>query len=264
MNTSIARKTLRDSRRALIGWTLGITAFMGMYLPFYEQFSGDAAAADFLESMPEGFSTAFGFDDYLSPAGYVESMVYNLYIPMLLIACAALLGNRAVSGPEESGSLETLITLPVSRSRFVLQRFAALTLGVVAVGVAQWLLVVLFTTTLGIEVGVANLAAASVGLTLLGLVFGTLALAVGAATGRRAAVLATTGVAAVGTYAINAFSGQISALESLRWLSPFHYYLGHDPLRGGFHGGYELVLVGVTAVLLAIAVATFGRRDVGT
>lgn len=264
MTTILARRTLREYRRALLGWTIGIGAFMAMYLPFYRQFAENQGAAEFLESMPEELSTAFGFQDYLSPAGYVESMVYNLYIPLLLIFCAALLANRAITGPEESGSLETLITQPFSRMRFVWGRFAALALGILGVGAAQWVLVALLTTATGIEVGLADLAAASLGLTLLGLCFGTLGLAVGAATGRRAAVLAVTGAAAVATYAINAFHSQAEALEPLRWLSPFYYYLGGDPLRSGLPVGYFLTLAGITMVLLAAALVTFDRRDLGT
>lgn len=264
MTAVLARKTLRDNRRALLGWTLGIAAFMAMYLPFYRQFADNQGAMEFLESMPEGFSTALGFQDYLSPEGYVESMVYTLYIPLLLIFCAALLANRAITGPEESGALETLVTQPLSRTQLVWGRFAALALGVLGVGAAQWVLVVALTTATDIPVGVANLAAASLGLTLLGLCFGTLGLAVGAATGRRSAVLAVTGATAVVTYALNAFHQQVEALEPLRWLSPFYYYLGGDPIRGSFPAGYFLVLAGITAALLAVALVAFDRRDLGT
>jgi ABC-2 type transport system permease protein len=264
MTTVLARKTLRDYRRALIGWTIGIGLFMAMYLPFYSQFAENESALEFMESMPEGFNTAMGFDDYLTPAGYVESMVYNLYIPLMLIFCAALLANRAITGPEENNSLETLIALPFSRRQFVLGRFGALALGIVGVGVVQWVLVVLLTTATDIDVGAGGLFAASLGLTLLGLLFGTLGLAVGAATGRRATLLTVTGGAAVLTYAINAFHTQAEALEPLRWLSPFYYYLGGDPLREGLPVGYYLVLAAVTVVLLAVALVTFDRRDVGT
>jgi ABC-2 type transport system permease protein len=264
MTTALARKTLRDYRRALIGWTIGIGFWMTVYLPFYNQFSDNEDALGYIESLPEAMRTGFGFDNFLTGPGYVQAMVYNLYIPLMLIFCAALFANRAISGPEESGSLETLIALPFTRRQFVLGRFAAIVLGVVAVGILQWLLVVGFTAGLDIDVGVGNLATASLGLTLLGLVFGTLALAVGAATGKRSYVLGVTGGVALVTYGLNAFYTQAEALEPLRWLSPFYYYLGGDPLGGNFPSGYFLVLAGITVVLLAVALVTFDRRDVGT
>lgn len=262
MTLALARKTLRDARLTLIGWSVGIGVWMAIYLPFYTQMSNQAV--DLVQTLPPGLRNALGLEDLFSDAGYVEATVYNIYIPVMVIFCAALLADRAITGPEDSGALETLIALPLSRRQFVLGRFTALALGVVAVGLAQWVLAVGYTEALGMDVEVAGLAVASLGLTLLGVCFGTLGLAVGAATGRRAAVLGVTGGVAVAAYALNAFHALVETLEPLRWLSLFYYYLGGDPLRGGFPAGYFGVLAGITATLLVVALVTFDRRDVGT
>ena len=112
-------------------------------------------------------------------------------------------------------------------------------------------------------VGAGNVSAASLGMLLVALCFGTVAFTVGAATGSKAAGLAVTGVLAVGTYVLNGVGGLVEGVRPLRWLSPFHYYLGGDPLHNGFQVGYLLVLVGIVAVLVAVAAVTFERRDVG-
>jgi ABC-2 type transport system permease protein len=46
-------------------------------------------------------------------------------------------------------------------------------------------------------------------------------------------------------------------------LSPFYYYSSADPITNGLHIGHAGVLLATTAVLLAIAVVTFNRRDLG-
>jgi ABC-2 type transport system permease protein len=125
-----------------------------------------------------------------------------------------------------------------------------------------WLLPVALTQAMDMGVSVANVSAASLGLVLLGLFFGMLALAVGAATGRRATALAVAGGAAVGGYVIRGLSETVSWLEPWKWISPFHYYLGSDPLHHGFNLGYLAVLLGASALCAAGALVTFDRRDV--
>jgi ABC-2 type transport system permease protein len=61
---------------------------------------------------------------------------------------------------------------------------------------------------------------------------------------------------------IRGLSENVSWIRPLRWISPFHYYLGSDPLHHGFNIGYYAVLLVASAVLVAVAVVTFDRRDV--
>ena len=262
MVPSLIRKTLRDDRRALLGWAAGIGVFVAVYVSFYPTFRGDTLQAR-QNAVPEGFRDFLGAADFTSGAGYLQATVYSLIPLILLVLCATLLGNRAIAGPEEAGTLDLLLANPVSRRRFVLQRFAALAAGIVAVGVVPWVLVVLLEGRLDMGVGASNVSAASLGMLLVALCFGTVAFAVGAATGSKAAVLSVTGVLAVGTYVLNGLGGLVEGVRPLRWLSPFHYYLGGDPLHNGFQVGYLLVLVGIVVVLVAVAAVTFERRDVG-
>lgn len=44
-------------------------------------------------------------------------------------------------------------------------------------------------------------------------------------------------------------------------LSPFYYYISAEPLRNGLDLGHAAVLIGITAVLLAVALLAFERRD---
>lgn len=75
-----------------------------------------------------------------------------------------------------------------------------------------------------LDLAVGKLAAMCLHLVLLGLCFGTLALAVGAAVGRRSLVLAVTATVGADGYIANTFLMQIDALAWTRKLSPFYYY----------------------------------------
>jgi ABC-2 type transport system permease protein len=108
---------------------------------------------------------------------------------------------------------------------------------------------------------IGNIAATSLLVTLIGLVFGALALALSAGTGRvKAAVFGTVGVALV-FYILNAFLPFNDTLAGYAKWSPFYYYLSSDPLVTGMHWGHGAILAGLTAVLIVLSVVLFQRRD---
>jgi ABC-2 type transport system permease protein len=259
-------KSLRDYRRALIWWMLGISAFLTVYLSIYENVRQDPATfnAQAMAKVPGALRDLMGgLGDLSIGAGYLQSVVYQLFVPMLFIVCATLLANRAIAQPEETGTLELVVTLPVDRKRLVLQRFSALVVALLAVAVVT--LAVVWAVGESVQIGVPfdRLLAAQTGVFLLGLFAGTVALTVGAATGRKVIASAVVGVWIVAGYMVVTVGRSVDAISWLKWLSPFHYYAEGRPLYEGLPVGDYLVLAGATAVLVLTAVLAFDRRDVG-
>lgn len=266
MLPDLTRKTLLDGRRALIGWTTGIGLFTLVYTSSFSSFQGNAQQAkDAQERIPEGLASLMGgVGDLSTGAGYLQTVVFQLFLPLLVIACATAWGNRAVAQVEEAGSLDLLLSVPISRRRFIAERFLALAIGVALVTLVVWLIVLAMNAGLDMGVGFSRITATCLGLFLVGLGFGSLALAVGAFVGRRSVVLSVTGAAALGTYLLRSLSLDHEAIGPLRWLSPFQYYLGGNPLYNGFHPGHLAVLAFLVAALAAVAAMVFDRRDIAT
>ncbi|MBV8258582.1 MAG: ABC transporter permease, partial [Actinobacteria bacterium] len=61
---------------------------------------------------------------------------------------------------------------------------------------------------------------------------------------------------------INGFAPLAHSLAWLRYLSPFYYYAGNDPLSNGVDSGHLLVLGAVSLLLTAVAAVAFERRDI--
>jgi hypothetical protein len=120
----LVRKTLRDYRRALIGWTIGLGAFIAMYVGFYPTVAANPGlyGEQGLAAYPDAVRDIMGLADLTSGAGYAQATVYQLFGPLLAVMAAVVLGNRAIAQPEESGTLELTLTLPIDRGRLVLQR----------------------------------------------------------------------------------------------------------------------------------------------
>lgn len=264
MLRSVFGKALRDGRRGLLGWSVGLAAVAAMYAAFYPSVTTpDMARA--MANYPESVKRLFNMQDMTTPAGYLGASVFNLLGVILLVVFAISAGARAVAGDEEAGTLDLILAHPVSRSRLVLERFLALCVYTVVICAAMLaVLLALARPTKIAPIGAGNLTAATAQLALLGLCFGALALAVGAATGRRGAVIATAAAVAVVAYFGNTLAPRVRGLGWLRRLSPFHYYLGNDPLRHGLDLGNCLVLLATTAVLAGLAVLAFARRDLAT
>ena len=51
-------------------------------------------------------------------------------------------------------------------------------------------------------------------------------------------------------------------LGVIAWLSPFHYYLGSDPLINGMDWGDSAVLAALPIVLFGLSFVLFQRRDI--
>lgn len=254
---SLFAKTLFDNRRVLIAWALATGLLAMMYAAFYPQISADSLA-----SVPEAMR-GFGLDDATSAAGYLQGAVFGLLVPLLVVFYGAATGARMISADEESGYLDLLLAHPLGRVRLLLHRFAALAAGAVLISAAVLAAMLAVRTSAKLDsITIGGFAAQTVNLALLAILFGALATAIGAATGKgRATVFGVTAGLGVAAYALRGFAPQVGA-DWLRHLTPFDYYIGGEPLKNGFQPADAAVLAAVTIVLIAAGAWRFTRRDV--
>jgi len=261
---SVLLKTLRDSRRALAWWSLGLCGLVSMIVAVFPSVRGNAGLNKLVQDYPEALKAFIAFGgsvDYTSAAGYLGSELFSFMVPLLLLVAAIGAGARAIAGEEEQGTLDLLLANPISRRRLVLEKLGALVVEVAFLGVVLWIALAIGTRLAGMEIGWANLAAASLDAALLALVFGVLALLVGSAVSRRGLALAVSAAAAVAAYLVNALAAIVGALEPVQKLSPFYHYVAGDPLRHGLAFDHTAVLALVAAALAVATPLAFGRRD---
>jgi ABC-2 type transport system permease protein len=262
MLRSVFSKFLWDQRRGILLWAVGLAAVGAGYAAFYPTLNSPEMI-EFMEAYPREIMDAMGITDLTSPEGYLGGTTYGLLGPLLIIFIAASIGGRAVAGEEEAGRLDAILAHPVTRASLVIQRALAM---VVAIAVPGAVLLAAMAALAGPaefgEIGVANLAAASVQLVLLGVFFGALALAIGAITGSRGLALGAVALVAVLTYFANNLGPSVDWLAWSEGLSPFHWYAGEEALRGGLQVTGSLLLIGVSIVLVTLGAIGFQRRDV--
>lgn len=265
MLRNVTVKALRDQRRSLLAWACGFVLLVAMYAAVYPSVRDNPDYTRMINELPESYRAliiAGTGGDVTSPAGYLNTELLSLMGPLMMLVYAIGSGANAVAGEEDRGTLELLLAHPVSRTRVVLDKLAALAAGVALLTVVLWLAVWVGGRAAGMAIGAGDTAAAMVSLGLLGVEFGALALALGCLTGRPGLAKAVAGLVAVAAYLVHSLAPLVDWLEPLRKLSPFYSYIGHDPLLHGFAVGAAGVLALSGLALAGLAVAAFRRRDV--
>lgn len=258
----VLRKSLRDNRRGWIGWGIALAAVAAMYANFWPTIGKNPQMSAALEAYPPALKEALHMEDLSRPETYLGATVFGLLVPILLAVMAISAGMKAIAGDEEAGTLDLVAAQPVGRVSLALQRFGAIVVTVVMLAAVVGLVIIgLRGPAQFPEVSAANIAATAFQLALFGLLFGSLAYAVGAWTGRKVFALAAGATIAVLGYLANSFLPQIEGLQWTEKLSPFYWYLGGDPLVNGLDWAGIGLLAGFSAVLVALGTWRFSRRD---
>jgi ABC-2 type transport system permease protein len=267
MLSSVFTKTLRDRRRGFLYWALGLVAFIAMEVAVYPTVRDNPSFKKLGESYPEAVKSFFGFGgqfDITSGAGFLGIEAFSMIVPLMLIFCAVAAGANAIAGEEERGTLDLLLSLPLSRSRCLLEKLAALLTETLALGLVLWTTLVIAVPLAKMHVSVVESLAATLLSLALARVFGMIALAVGAASGRRGLAIGVSAALAVATYVLNSLASLVSWLEHVQWISPFYYYARSDPLRNGLDISDLLILLAIALVAACLAPIVFARRDLST
>ncbi len=261
----VVRRAVRDRRRWLTGWSIGIVALIGVTVGFWPSLRDRAAELnDMVANMPDGLASLFGISSGVqpfSPVGYLSSQIYVLMLPvLLLIAGIGVAGSLA--GDEEHGLLETTYSLPITRRRVVIERWLAMVVLTSILVAVSFVAVAISVAVVDLGVGTAALVWASVGVALLTWAVAGIGLAAGALTGRRSiAITAASGIAVVSYVITSMADAGIGFFETIRPISVFSHYDVVQVLLRGRPTWALLVLVAVAAAGLAVAAWGIDRRD---
>lgn len=255
---------LRDRRRSLIWWSLGVAVYIAIIAAMWPSIRGAAGLSDIMSQLPQSILDLMGASDYdiSTGAGYVSGELFGFMIPIFILILTIGAGAAAIGGAEERGTLDLLLSHPISRRRVLLQSAALIAIESFIFGLVIVITLAIANPLADLQIDLVNSVGAAFGIVLLGIAFGWVALAIGAATGSRGLALAVTGSLAAVTYLLGSLSGLVAFLHRAKWISPFFYATDGAPLANGYIWWHALVLVGIGFVALVIGVMRFDRRNV--
>ncbi|MGB3829298.1 MAG: ABC transporter permease subunit [Ornithinimicrobium sp.] len=217
--------------------------------------------ADLEDSLPEAFTTVLGGVSMGTPVGWANAEMISLVAPLGAIAIAVIAGTAATAGEEESKTLGVLISTPIRRRSVVLAKTVAMVVLTALVGVFVYL-GLLAGSALG-DMGLTQqgMLGASVHVAAIGVLFGAVAILVGAATGARRVTTAASAGLALLAFATASFLPLSESLADGVKASPWYYFNESVPLANGIEWPHLLILAGASVVLVLVSLPVFRARD---
>ena len=267
MNLSIIRVTLRTRRLATFWFEFGIFALglliMGLWPLFAENWD------DLTQAM--GGSEVFG-GTQVAGATAQQNTFYSYFSSqytstlMLVLAYFGIwFGAGLITRDFGSGTLDVLLAAPLSRTRFLISRLAALLILTTAVIAASYVSILIGAAIWAAEVELGALELLLVHLQMLvftlaiaggGLLLATLILQPGRTYGLAAGVI-------VVMFVMLLVADIASGLEWLEKVSIFGYWNPVDQLGPGDFIWRDTLVLGATALVTsAISLVIFRRRDI--
>lgn len=262
----VLARLLADRRQGALGWALGTVLGVAAVVGLWPSVRGNADIEQVVEDLPASLRAMIGSQAGIplsSAPGYLQARLFSTLLPILLIVYGISLGARTIGGPEEDGTLQLVVTAPVTRRRVAAERLLGALLLVVGLSLVGLLTAVGLGALVDLfpEVGVGRMVVATVAVTELALLHLAVAAAVGAATGRRGPAVSAASALAVGGYLLHGLAASAEPVQGLRVLSPWWWLLDRnllvqDPTFLAL--GLPLLL---SAIALAAGLVVFERRD---
>lgn len=266
MRTEIFRRVMAGRRKSLIWWAIGVFAMMLLVLVSYPAVRDQPSLSDLLDDYPDFVQQILGLAgglDLTSPAGYLNSQVFANTLPIIFLIFLIAFAARETVGEERDRTMDLGLAHPIRRERYILEKFAAMTLTGLGLAAVAALTMIALGPALEMDLPISGYLGATLSVYLIALVFATLALALGAATGSRAMAFGVTSALAVGMYILWGLAPLVDALKGLDRVNPFYWGLAGVPILNGLQIGNALLLGAIVVILAGGAVAGFSRRDIG-
>lgn len=264
---SIYGKTIRDSRLAfiivtgvLVGMMLAAGAAMQDVFPTAQS---RAEVDKLIASIPASMAGLFGNPVKVGTLPGVINWKYGPFFALGAGLWSILALSSTLAGEARRGSLDFVAAAPFGKRRVALEKLTAhltmMGLSMALLAVAAWATAAAFgDAALGDAIPPEAAIGFALWVGLLALAFGGLAFALAPLLGRAGAA----GVAGA-TMVVGWVANGYAALDVIAVLSPFQWTAGQAAIVGVYDWPSLVLTAVVAAVLLAVGVELFARRDLG-
>ncbi len=261
MTAEIARYDLAIRRRSTAWYAIGMALYMIVIVALYPSFK-HSIELNKLTQDNSPLAALFGATGTLtSPAGWLDVNAYANFLPLIMLLLTIGYGAAAIAGQNEDDTLGLLVVLPLSRRGILAGKVVAMVVQALVLTVVVAVCVYV-GRAFEVTVDPWHVASATIAVLLLGIAFGLIAMALGAATGSRGTAIGIASALAALSYLISSLAPAVHWIKPLRFASLFYWAVGNDQLANGATLGSLAVLL---AVGIAAAIATdlaFRRLDV--
>lgn len=260
----ILKHELRQGRNTLLIWTAVIAFMLAVCILIYPEMESQMSEISEMFADMGSFSAAFGMDriNFGEFSGFFGVECGNV-LGLGGAFFAALLGISALAKEERDGTAEFLLSHPVSRTRVVTEKLAALILQIIILNIAV--------------IGVTSLSVLVIGespeikpMALLFLAYFILQIEIASICFGLSAFISHGGLGiGLGTaalfYFLNIAANLTEDAKFLKYITPFGYTESADIISGGgIEMKYAAVGMVFTAVGICAAFYRYGKKDIAS
>lgn len=265
---ALFKRTIKDRKTVILIYIIASLAFLLMHISIFPSFKDQQVQFDqILKTMPEGFTKAFNLQDFNLSVfeNYISTEEFSLIWPLLLAIMAISFAGGMIASEIEKGTIEVLLSQPISRTKLFLSRYLA--------GLS--LIISFILVTISATVIMAKLFSISLQishyptLAFIGFIFGwaifSITIFLSAIFSDKGKVYFISAGLLILMYALNIASGLKENLDKIKYLSFFHYYNPADALiRNKIDDIGVWVFLAIIIIFTVAGLIAFDRRDIAT
>ncbi len=264
----VFRESLRRGWRGMLLWGIGFALIALAQSSVLGDVDALQEFGSLVATMPAFITQMIGSTDaafLATPEGFLAGKFYSVIV-IVFAVYGVMSGLNVTAVEEDRGILNMHLSAPLPRWRLVLEKFAAfavLLLGVVLITDAGLLLGVGITPAAA-QMNLSRVFTVTLGLYPLGLISLAFTAMIAALIGNRSLVTSIAFAFVIGSYFVNFIGGMASDSFAavLTRLSFFSYYDAVEGMQNGLALGGMFLLIAVSAVLVAVGMVAFQRRDI--
>ena len=258
---NLLKYEIRSRWRAILGWGFGLILYGAVYISI---FPGQLfEQLKFLKDLSIYKLVGIQLGSF---EGYMASIVL-VYIPILLVIYCIIASTSTLAGEEDNGTLELIVTMPLSRWQILTAKAIALSVValfiiiIASIGNAFILAVIKINTPInvtpfGLFTALMSSLPLALGFIMIGLFLGAIL------PNRRLSATAMT-IFFIASFFGENIAGMVKSLEPIKYFSLFNYYNTTETIfTDGAQLSDTIILLGVAAVFYVLALICFKRRNI--
>ncbi len=142
-------------RDTAIGIAMGLMG--ALMVGLYPSFESSMDMTELIQNMPEAMQGVFGATAIDSVEGFLALEMYGIFWLALLGAYFAYRAGGLISSEIESGKIDNTLVMPVTRTKFLLEKFVSLLTPIVTLNLFVVILTSVTAVAMGIDLSFQNL-----------------------------------------------------------------------------------------------------------
>jgi ABC-2 type transport system permease protein len=260
---NIFLRELRANLKSLLIWSGIVAVFTLVGYSKFSAYYNNPELLGILDTLPQGVVDAMGMNAFnlTTISGFFGIMI--VYVSLMLSLAAAMWGAGVISKEERDKTVEFSLTLPVTRSRLITAKLAAMVVDCILLLLVTWGVLLVGARSYNPDAGYYKFV--SVGMLsffIVQMIFLALGFFLGCTLKKYKLASSLSIWILLGAYFLSILVGLDKNYENLKYLTPFKYFDAAQIFRdSSLQTGFVLLSLGIIVVLVGASYFTYSRRD---